>query len=79
MKCIARSAVFSGEDASCHSLWSLLPYSYIAQRLVADADREKSDAGTVPKVYKYVHECVFSLCKAARLKTKALTPDLLFL
>ena len=28
---------------------------------------------------KYVHECVFSLCKAPVLKTKALTPDLFFL
>ena len=47
----------------------------IARRLVADADRERSDAGTVPKVNTWVNVC-FLCVKLPFFKTKALTPDL---
>ena len=50
----------------------------VAQRLVADADRERSDAGTVPKVNTCMNVC-FRCVKRPVLKTKALTPDLFFL
>ena len=44
----------------------------------SDADRERSDAGTVPKVNTCMNVC-FRCVKRPVLKTKALTPDLFFL